>query len=71
MVYLIAQERLNMHLATSDYTPAQHTPDLYTHNTLKTIFILVVDDFEVKYHHTYDALHLLKLLKVKYKITTD
>ena len=44
---------------------------LYTCRTLKTTFTLVVDDFGVKYHHRYDALHLLNLLEVKYKITTD
>ena len=68
---LIAQERLNIHLATGGYTHARHTPGLYTHHTLKTTFTLVVDDFVIKYHHKHDALHLLTLLQKKYKITTD
>ena len=58
---LIAQERLNIHLATSGYTPVRHIPGFYTHNTRKIIFILVVDDFGIKYHHTNDALHLLEV----------
>ena len=67
---LIAQERLNNHRATGGYTPAKHTPGLYTHHTLKTTFTLVVDDFGMKYHHKHDALHLLTLLQKKYKIST-
>ena len=42
---LLVQEQLNIHLATGGYTPANHTPGLYTHHTLKTTFTLVVDDF--------------------------
>ena len=68
---LIAQERLNTHLATGGYTPAKHTPGLYTHHTIKTTFTLVVDDFGIKYHHKHDALHLLTLLQKKYNITID
>ena len=68
---LLAQHQLNIHLATGGYTPAKHTPGLYTHHTLKTTFTLVVDDFGIKYHHKHDALHLLTLLQKKYNITTD
>ena len=44
---LIAQERLNIHLTASGYIPARYTPSLYTHHTLKTTFMLVVDDFDI------------------------
>ena len=60
-VDLIAQERLNIHLAASGYTPTRHTLGLYTHNNRKTTFTLVVDDFGIKYHHKHDALHLLEV----------
>ena len=46
-------------------------PGLYAHNTRKTTFILVVDDFGIKYHHKHDALHSLEVLKNKYTITID
>ena len=62
---IITQERLNLHLATGSYTPAKHTPGIYTHHTLKTAFTLVVDDFGIKCHRKHDALHLLTLLQKK------
>ena len=68
---IITEERLNIHLTTSSYIPAKHTPGLYTHHTLNAMFTLVINDFGVKYHHKHDALYFLNLLKVKYKITTD
>ena len=44
---IIAQERLNIYLTTSGYTPVRHTPGLYVHNTRNTTFTLVVDDFGI------------------------
>ena len=68
---IIAQEGLNIHLATDGHTPSKYTPRLYTRHTLKATFTLVIDDFGVKCHHKYDALHLLNLLQLKYNVTTD
>ena len=68
---LIAQDRLNIYLAASSYTASKHRPRLYIHTTRKYTFTLVVNDFEIKYHHKHDALHLLHVLKEKCKITTD
>jgi hypothetical protein len=46
---LLANKLLQMRLAPFGYYPARHTPGLWLHKTLPISFMLVVDDFTVKY----------------------
>jgi hypothetical protein len=67
----IAYEDLITHLEPYGYYPAPHTPGLWLHKTLPTIFSLVVDDFLVKYMRVADAQHLITALQAKYVISKD
>ena len=46
---IIANMELTKHLDKFGYHPVQHSPGLWKHNTRSTIFILVVEDFAIKY----------------------
>jgi Reverse transcriptase (RNA-dependent DNA polymerase). len=67
----IAYEALVAHLAKYGYSPSQTTQGLWTHATRSIQFILVVDDFGVKYTDEADVHHLIKALTDKYKISID
>ena len=58
-------------MATFGYHPANHTPGLWVHNSKKTLFSLVVNDFCVQYFSTEDAEYFLNTLRAKYLITVD
>ena len=45
---VLANEKRCQNLATYGYIPTEYAPDLWQHDSNKTIFILVVDDFIVK-----------------------
>jgi hypothetical protein len=55
----LAQDQLTAHLALHGYRPAPNTPALFRHNTRPISFVLVVDDFGIKYKTKEDAEHLL------------
>jgi hypothetical protein len=67
----LANDALLPHLAAHGYTPAAHTPGLFTHVSRPISFSLVVDDFGVKYVGREHAEHLRDVLRSKYTITTD
>lgn len=67
----ISYDALVQHLAKADYFPAAHTPGLFKHKTNSVQFILVVDDFGIKYINKSDAQHLIDHLKTKYTVTED
>ena len=46
---ILANDRLQAHLATHGYVAAKHTPGFFTHVDRPISFTLVVDDFGVKY----------------------
>ena len=54
---IIANQELVKHMAPFGYHPVKHTPGLWVHNSRKTLFSLVVDDFCVQYFSTEDADH--------------
>ena len=54
---IIANQELVKHMAPFGYHPVKHTPGLLVHNTRKTIFSLVVNDFCVQYFSTEYADH--------------
>ena len=66
LAYDLIKQRLEPH----GYKPDPVCPNLWTHDTRRTVFCLCVDDFGVKYFSKEDAEHLLKALK-DYKITID
>ena len=45
----LANELLQKRLALHGYAPVVHTPGLWTHQSKAVSFVLVVDDFAVKY----------------------
>ena len=67
----VANDRLRKHLAPYGYAPVPRTPALWAHETRKTMFALVVDDFGIQYQSQADADHLLNALRDLYQITSD
>jgi hypothetical protein len=67
----ISYDQLVLHLQKAGYYPAKHTPGLFHHSTKDIKFILVVDDFGIKYTNIDDAKHLIAHLKTKYTVTED
>ena len=68
---IIANERLQTHLATHGYHQHRHTPGLYSHDIHPITFALVVDDFAIKYIDKQHANHLFNTLRAQYEITID
>ena len=58
-------------MAPFGYHPVQHTPVIWVHDSIKTIFSLVVENFCVKYFSIEDADHFFKAFGYKYLITVD
>ena len=67
----LAHDELNIHLSKHGYEESQNTPCLYRHRTRDIQFMLVVDDFGIKYTKIDDVKHLFSALRTKYKITID
>ncbi len=67
----LAQDRLFKLLAANGYHQAPHTPCLFRHASLGVTFVLVVDDFGIKYTSASAAAHLLGVLRQLYTITVD
>jgi hypothetical protein len=67
----LAYDQLTKHLARADYLPTEHTPGLFKHKTRDIQFILIVDDFGIKYKAKEDVEHLIHHLKEKYALTVD
>lgn len=68
---LLAQQRLVAHIAQHGYTQSDTVPCLFRHATNGVTFVLVVDDFGIKYTNTEGRDHLLATLRLLYKITVD
>ncbi len=68
---ILANQLLKKRLARHGYSECTHTPGLWTHTWRPITFVLVVDDFGVKYTGREHALHLAAALKENYDITTD
>jgi hypothetical protein len=68
---IIAQNLLQARLAKVGYHQSKIIPGLWTHETKKTCFTLVIDDFTIKYTSMEDAQHLIDALKQDYTITID
>jgi Reverse transcriptase (RNA-dependent DNA polymerase) len=68
---ILAYQLLVKRLAPHGYAPVRHTPGLWKHNKTGTTFVLVVDDFSVKYLNRQDAEDFLTLLRTWYTIKVD
>jgi len=67
----IAHQNLKKHLAKYGYYPCKHTRGLWLHESRDIQFILVVDDFGIKYTNNEDKEHLLHALRDRYTISID
>jgi hypothetical protein len=67
---ILANQLLEKRLKPHGYFQCRHTPGLWKHQTRKTMFTLVVDDFGVKYSSRHDADHLINLLRADYEAVT-
>ena len=67
----IAQDKLILHLIEDGYHQCPHTPCLFIHESRNIFFVLVVDDFGIKYKREEDRDHLFATLRKHYSITTD
>ena len=68
---LLAQQRLIAHLAKFDYIQSPVIPCLFRHPTNGVTFVLVVDDFGVKFQNSTGCDHFLDTLRSLYAITVD
>ena len=68
---VIAFNQLVAKLKPFGYSPVDHTPGLWKHETKRTTFTLCVDDFGVQYFSLEDANHLINALKESYECTID
>jgi hypothetical protein len=67
----LANQDLIKNLATFGYPPVKRTPGLWKHETRRTTFTLVVDDFGVQYFSKEDADHLINSIEANYPVKTD
>jgi hypothetical protein len=68
---LLAQNRLIAHIAQHGYTQSDVVPCLFSHATNGVTFVLVVDDFGIKYTNDEGRDHFLDTLRSLYTITVD
>ena len=67
---LLSQLRLISHLNSCGYYETS-TPMLFKHVTRDITFVLVVDDFGVKYDRLSDYQHLVDSLQALYNVTVE
>jgi hypothetical protein len=68
---ILTNELLQRNLAKDGYRPITHTHGLWTHDTRPISFLLVVDDFRVKYVGREHAEILMTCIKKNYNISSD
>jgi hypothetical protein len=68
---LISQKKLFQHLEKNGYIQDTNVPCLFRHKTLDVTFILVVDDFGVKYSNSKDVNNLISVLEELYELKID
>ena len=67
----LANDQLKKHLQKYGYIHSKKTNGLWTHQTLDTVFTLVVNNFRIKYISKENENHLINALKDLYKVTID
>ncbi len=68
---IIAQELLKKCLHIAGYSQSMLTPGYWTHAWRPISFILVIDNFRVKYINKDEVEHLLEVIKKDYTCDTD
>ena len=68
---IVAHDDLVTQLIKHGYHKSKYTEGLFTHETRQIAFILVVDDFAIKYVDKADVGHLLVCLREKYRVKVD
>jgi hypothetical protein len=68
---LLAQHELKDHLKRNGYYECENTSCLFRHKSRDIAFVLVVDDFGIKYVNDDDISHLVQVLHKKYSLTLD
>ena len=67
----VASAKLKRVLGLEGYVLSKFTLGLFTHKTRGIAFLLVVDDFGVRYTKRKDVKHLLKTIQDSYSVKTD
>ncbi len=67
----LANDLLTERLDTHGYYQCETTPGLWRHRWRPISFVLIVDDFGIKYVGRRHAEHLLAALRESYNVTTD
>ena len=70
-VGLLAQQLLEKQLKAHGYCKSDTTPGFWQHGTRSIYFILIVDNFGVKYVGKEQADHLIKVLREHYVVEYD
>ena len=68
---VLAHNNLIICLRKHGYRPCKFTKGLWNHISKSTQFVLVVDDFGIKYQNEADLQHLFVALRDKYTISVD
>ena len=68
---ILANKLLQRRLAPHGYYECKQTLGLWKHTSRPILFMLVVDDFGVKYTTQEDIDHLIGCIKEKYQLTKD
>ena len=68
---ILANRRLNQKLAPFRYHECKNNPGLWYHKTRQITFMLVVNNFGVKYVDKSNVEHLITSLKANYTLTID
>jgi hypothetical protein len=68
---ILANQLLQRNLAKDGYRPTTHTHGLWNHDTRPISFLLVVDDFGVKYVGREHAQHLMSSIRKNYTISSN
>ena len=67
----LVKDQLITNLIKHHYAPSRLAPNIWTHHSRPTKFILCVDDFAMECFTMKDTQQLLKALKESYEITID
>ena len=67
----LANELLEKRLNAEGYFQSKFVPGLWKHRTRDLQFVLIVDDFGIKYLREDDLNHLITALKQHYEVTLD
>ncbi len=67
----LGQDQLEQRLNQEGYIQSQTVPGLWKHKTKTIQFVLVVDDFGIKYINKDDLDHLIRTLEKYYEVADD